>query len=167
MSNKNNSNFSDKHNLVTQSYLKTLLYYDSETGLFKWVNSKRGLPANCIAGRTNPKGYRVIGINTKIYMAHRLVWLYVYGEWPLLELDHIDGNKDNNRINNLREATRSQNQRNMGAHKDSKSGVKGIHLTQNGRYRATISLGTFGTLEEAKLAYNEASLKLAGKFHKE
>jgi len=106
-------------------------------------------------------------------MAHRLIWLYVYGEPVPPLIDHIDGNPHNNRINNLRAATKSQNMVNSGIQKNNTSGFRGVQKAPNqrtgfaayiradGRY---IHLGTFATIEDAAQARRDAANKLHGEY---
>lgn len=130
-----------------QKYLKEALTYYPETGEFWWrkdrpdshFSSWRGRnafegnvdftkPAGYIPPPTkrNPSPYMVIGICGKLYKAHRLAWLYVYGEWPEEDIDHIDQNPLNNRIINLRLSVDKLNHRNRGRYKNNTSGVSGL-----------------------------------------
>jgi hypothetical protein len=102
---------------------------------------------------------------------HRIIWKMFHGTDPEFEIDHIDGNPSNNRIENLREATRSENMRNAPTRKRDKFGVKGAYMLPNGKFTSAIwenerlrHLGTFATLEEAKAAYDAAAKRLHGKF---
>jgi hypothetical protein len=114
----------------------------------------------------------VIGIDGKHYLAHRLAWLYVHGLWPAIEVDHWDRNRKNNRMGNLREATRSENMRNVGKTVANKSGAKGVSWSQERKKwvasiqhnKRTIALGRYETIEAAKAAYDAAALKLHGEF---
>jgi len=123
-------------------------------------------PAGCIV----KDGYRDIKIEGKKYRAHRLIWKYHYGKDPKEFIDHIDGNKTNNNIENLREATNQQNGFNKGPQKNNKLGIKGVRKDRN-KYRATIiingkekHLGMFFTIEEARLVREEAEKKLFKEF---
>ena len=148
------------NNLITQSKLKELLSYDLDTGLFSSrINSGRHdrHKAGRVVGTILATGYRVIHIDNARYVAHRLVWLYVYGVWPTNDLDHINQNKSDNRLSNLREATRKQNMQNVSIHKHNSSGFKGVSwMASRNKWRAYIfisytqrHLGTFNTLDEA------------------
>lgn len=121
-----------------------------------------------LAGTTDRKGYRKMMINGKEYYIHRLVWLYCHGIFPRFETDHIDGNRTNNRISNLRDVTKSENQKNRKLRSDNKSGCNGVYYDEKkGKYQASISLegrsvllGTFKTLEEAAQARELANVQL-------
>ena len=122
------------------------------------------------AGDIDTKGYRRIQIEGKRYRAHRLIWKYHYGKDPKEFIDHIDGNKTNNNMENLREATNQQNGFNRGPQKNNKLGIKGVRKQRN-KYRATIiingenkHLGLFFTIEEARLVREEAENKLFKEF---
>jgi hypothetical protein len=150
---------------LTQEMLKEILQYDEETGLFTWRTSKArivypGRPAGCM----NNFGYMRIGINRKSYLAHNLAWLYHYGRWPTADIDHINCKKADNRISNLREATRSQNTLNTKTHRNQTSGVRGVDWVKNRQkwmVRIQIegvrkTIGLFPTLEDAIKARQEA-----------
>jgi len=151
--------------------LKTLLRYEPNTGLFTWKQSTSKKPiVGTVAGTLHPHGYIRINIKGKMYYAHRLAWLFAYGELPLPEIDHIDGDPANNRINNLRLATHAQNAANAPRRRTNTSGLKGVNRHQ-GRWMARIqnnnikyNLGMFDTAEEAYAAYVAAAQKLHGKF---
>lgn len=156
------------HN-IEQGDLKSILNYNPESGVFRWINPSKYHPRlkGKVAGCAST-GYLVIKIK-KNYKAHKLAWLYIYGEWPSFELDHKDGNPLNNKIANLRKCTNSQNQ----ANKKRKSGKvlpKGVRATRN-RFTARIShnkqlitIGTFNTVEEATSAYFEKAREFYGTF---
>ena len=147
---------------LTQDRLRSLLSYNSDTGIFIWISSGKR------AGWDDGAGYRKIKINGRCYRSHRLAWLYVYGEWPELDIDHIDGDRSNNRISNLRCATRSENGQNRKINKNSTSGMTGVswHI-KTAKWRAYITvmgnkvfLGYFDDLQSAKYAYLKAKSKL-------
>ena len=149
--------------MITAEELKKHLSYNPETGVFLRLTasggkSKVGHPA----GFLSDMGYLCIGINRKTYKAHRLAFLYVNGEWPIGDIDHINGIKNDNRITNLRDVSHQVNgfnQRN--AHSHSKSGILGVHWDQRTqKWRAQIKLhgkkkhlGLFQTAEEAHSMY--------------
>lgn len=140
--------------------LEDALKYDPETGSLTWkVSRKRaraGLPAGCI----NTHGYWQVRLCGKGYRSHRVAWFLTHGKWPDGEVDHIDGNKLNNALFNLRVVSRSVNGQNQRrAMCRNKLGVLGVSPSR-GKFRATISvngttvaLGRFATLEEANAAY--------------
>jgi hypothetical protein len=147
--------------------LRELLNYDPATGIFTWkVNTYRKLKGKK-AGSTASNGYWDIRIDRSLYKAHRLAWLYVHGRWPADQIDHINGERADNRIENLRECSRAENMQNSPVRKDSQIGLKGVSTTPGGRYVASISankamyfLGTFDTPEEAHSAYVAAKEEL-------
>src|SRR5882672_2364605 len=111
---------------ITAAYLRTILHYDPKTGIFRWrVRMSPARGAGEIAGAKSGNYIR-IGIKRRWYQAHRLAWLYVHGKWPLYWLDHANGDKLDNRLENLREATHSQNQMNSRRAKHNTSGFKGV-----------------------------------------
>lgn len=149
---------------ITASRLRELLSYDPETGIFtrniKW--GSRGI--GDIPGTKSPQGYWYIGLDKGTYPAHRLAWLYVHGTWPDGDIDHINRNRLDNRIVNLRMTTRSTNLHNSGSR--GSSGVKGVSMISPSRrakskklWQARIQvnneeydLGSYYTLEEATAA---------------
>jgi hypothetical protein len=145
---------------ITASYLRSLLSYDQDTGDFHRVVSRNPRhPVGAVAGTQHSRGYIVIGLDGMNYKAHRLAWLHVHGEWPTGEIDHINGNKTDNRITNLRIVSRSENMVNrFRARSDNRLGVLGV--TQiGGRFIARFKnryLGMFATPEAAHGAYQKA-----------
>lgn len=153
------------------------LDYNPLTGDLVW-KPKQNASRNCLqlragkaAGNIDDHGYRRITIENQKYWAHRLIWRLMTGEEPDM-VDHINGQRDDNRFENLRAADHAQNLQNRGAGKNSKTGVKGVHFhSETGTYRAQImvrrqrlSLGRFATLEEAAAAYAAAAAQHHGEF---
>lgn len=161
---------------LTQKYLKECLSYNKETGIFTRI--KRPLYHfdclnNCnkfnkkmsgkIVGTNNGDGYLTVMINGKNYRLHRLAWLYVYGVFPE-QVDHINGVRHDNRINNLRDATNKQNMQNQKkARKDNNCGLIGVSFNKRvGKFYSRIKkdgvtyfLGSFDTKEDANKRYLE------------
>lgn len=145
---------------LTLERLRELLSYEPDTGIFRckttaWARKPIGSEIGQLV-----KGYRLIGIDGKYYRAHRLAWLYVYGEWPKHVIDHINGRRSDNRMCNLRDVPHSVNMENRrGATLASKTGVLGVY-PRGKRFGASIRhaqvtthLGTFDTIEQAQAAY--------------
>lgn len=154
--------------MITQSLLKELLHYDMDTGALTWVADQRGhIRAGANAGSRRPNGYLSIKIRQRRYYAHRLAWLYVYGEWPKDQIDHINGVKDDNRIANLREATHAKNGQNRTKQSNNSSGFVGVSWhSRDRKWQATIKidgankhLGCFDAPEAAHAAYCAAKAK--------
>lgn len=107
--------------------LREVLHYDPETGVFTWrVSTTHRVHVGERAGALKSNGYVQIGLHNKRYHAHRLAWLYVHGSWPPDELDHINRCRSDNRITNLRLASRSENNQNHGLSKRNSSGHTGV-----------------------------------------
>lgn len=134
--------------------LRQVFTYNPDTGVFS------SLKTGASVGTRN-NGYIRIGFKRQLYYAHQLAVLWMTGKWAADVVDHIDGNKSNNRWNNLRVVTHAVNLQNMTrGHSDSKLGILGVSETPHGTFRAQIcvsgknkTIGTFKTLEEAKQAY--------------
>lgn len=162
------------HPPITASRLRELVEYDPERGLFTW-RSGRSKFQEWLTGKvagTLANGYTSIILDGKKYSAHRLVWLYVYGRWPIDQIDHVDGDRSNNRFSNLREADHQKNEANKPLRKDNSSGFKGVQFhPQTGKWRARITfnkvqlhLGLFTSPEAAHAAYVIAAKKYFGEF---
>lgn len=151
---------------LNSTRLKELLKYDSETGIFTWIVKRRGTKKSKIAGTVHPKyKYHYICIDEQKYFLHRLAWFYMYDKWPDSQLDHINHNKSDNRIFNLREVTAAQNMQNVRAARNP-SGLIGITFSRN-RWVPSIRvngvkkyLGVYKTPEEAHAAYIKAKREL-------
>jgi len=146
---------------MTAEELRNLLSYNPDTGEFIWiVRPSKAVKAGDVAGIVDKKGYRTIGIKRKIYKAHRLAWLYVHGKLPNGVIDHINGDKSDNRIENLRDVFFDGNSQNVRKPNiRNKSGFMGVIWYQN-KWRANITvnsktrwLGDYATPEEAHAAY--------------
>lgn len=157
---------------ISQETLRAIISYDAETGDFRWLLSKGRAQAGSLAGAIDTQGYRLIGLNGRLYRAHRLAWFWTYGEWPTKHLDHINGDPLDNRLANLREATDAENNCNRGPTKKNKAGIKGVwwrydrskwcaQIRVNGKSR---HLGHFDSAEDAHAAYVSAAKVLHGKF---
>lgn len=155
---------------LTAARLRELLHYDPETGVFTWRANRGGAAlAGSKAGHPSKKdGYIRINVDCRLCLSHRLAWMYVHGVFPTKHLDHINGIRDDNRIENLREATSAQNNQNPSLRSDNKSGLIGVSWHKpRGKWKAQIQfenanrhLGLFCTKEEAHAAYLEAKRKL-------
>jgi hypothetical protein len=118
--------------MLTAKELRNELHYDLESGIFRWLKPRQRRDMTKPAGGIIHHGYSAICINGRKYLAHRLAWLYVHGQWPTEEIDHVNGNTSDNRLANLREASRQQNCRNAKA-RPSRSGVKGVAYWTDGK----------------------------------
>lgn len=148
--------------MVTQERLKYLFTYDKDAGNFHRKKQGGRCKIGSVAGSINRHGYTMIMIDYKNYSAHRLSFLYIYGYLPVKEIDHINGNKSDNRIINLREASRSENQQNVKkCQKNNESGLLGVGFDKRrNKYIARISvngvskfIGSFISPDDAHSAY--------------
>ncbi len=162
---------------ITEARLKELFSYDPAVGVFIRVSVPRPQLAKLIGSSpgyikpgspSNGGGYVMIPADGKTYRAHRLAWLYMTGEWPVVDVDHINGVRADNRWANLRLASRSQNLANARGHSDSLTGIKGVTYDKaRGRWRAQVDtkfIGRFDTADEAAAAYLKAAEALYGEF---
>lgn len=151
--------------MLTQERLKEVLHYDPDTGVFTWKKYRVGT----VAGHIHKgHGYLTIGVDKKVYLAHRLAWLYVYGTWPVDQLDHRNRVRTDNRISNLRESNQFENAQNKNKASNNSSGYPGVSFhSRDMKYAAYItvskkrkSLGYFSSAEEAYEARKQAKAKL-------
>ena len=155
---------------LTFTEVRSLFTYTAATGALAWrVQLSRRVRVGDAAGKITTNGYRRVRINGLDYQVHRLVWLYVHGRWPAAQIDHIDGDRLNNRSENLREADASQNSFNTKS-KPNATGFKGVKL-HRGKYEArirfynkTVYLGSFGSAQEAGQARATAAIQYHGEF---
>jgi len=153
---------------LTAEYLRSILHYDPETGVFTRLKAGRGVTAiGGTAGARMSNGYRNISVMNRRYLAHRLAWLYVYDSWPETQIDHVNRDRSDNRILNLREATPRQNGQNKGMLISNTSGYAGVSWHRlRSKWRANIKhnrvqihLGLFESIEDA-VAARKAAEKL-------
>lgn len=148
---------------LSRKRLFETVVYNPDTGMFIFLIGKR---RGRVAGTVHSRGYRRICIDGNKFAAHRLAWFYVHGKWPAALLDHINCKRDDNRIVNLREVNRLQNNANCVPRKNK---TKGITSTRSNRWQAQIKcgyrniyLGTFDTPEQAHAAYCAKARELFG-----
>lgn len=165
-----------RKDLPTQERLLALFHYDPDTGVFtasenrgrgtgRW---KKGRPCGC---RTS-HGYTQIVVDLRTYMAHRLAWVYMTGRPPENGIDHVNGDRSDNRWRNLREANQSENSGNKRGHRSTKTGIKGVYPFKGGpRFQARVMKNgknvftkVFNTIEEAKAAYDAVAKVVHGDF---
>lgn len=166
----------DIHTRLTAERVREVLDYNQETGELRWRISKKGIVAGKAPGYENSAGYRVVCIEGRRYRAHRLAWLYMQGEWPVNEIDHINGVRNDNRAANLRDVSGHVNQQNrrqaqrpavpspfntglLGTHFDRERQVF-VAQIQNPVTRKQKNLGRYATAAEAHQAYLEAKRRL-------
>jgi hypothetical protein len=158
---------------LTAERLREVLYYEGETGDFTWRRkiSRKVVPGEP-AGWVNDQGYRLISLFTCTYRAHRLAWLYTYGQWPTGEVDHRNGTRADNRLANLRQATSTQNKANMKVRADNRSGERGVcwdssrklwsaRVQVNG---VTLNLGRFKNFKDAVEVRRKKAKEVFGEF---
>lgn len=152
--------------------LRQLIDYDAFSGIVTIKQKRSGKGVVGAEPSKNNCGYFQLYLEGKTFSVHRLVWKLYYGEDPSGDIDHINGDRSDNRIDNLRIATRTQNNQNSKIRKDNSSGVKGVHFfTRTQKWQAyidlnrkRISLGYFHDLESAKKARLEAEDKYHGSY---
>jgi hypothetical protein len=161
---------------LSSEELKRMLRYDPDTGDWVWKIKK-----NCSTMNIGDKAgafskwhlYHTITINRINYRSHRLAWFYMMSKWPKNQIDHIDGNRKNNKFSNLREATNQENCNNKSFYKNNSLGIKGVSKRGN-IYRATIfingkqkHLGNYSTIDEARSVRNKAAKEAHKEFYRE
>ena len=152
--------------------IKEAFFYDPETGEITNKYSRSMVKANSVSGFIDPRGYVRISFHNREIYGHRLAWAIYYGEWPTHSLDHVDLNKSNNRIANLRKATMSENLRNIATPIHNTSGFKGVYWHKRASKWAArikhnqkdIHLGLFKEIHDAVACVTEARNKIHGVF---
>jgi hypothetical protein len=158
-------------NMIPIDRARSLLDYDPATGILRWREDRTaGTKAGDMAGTPNGDGYLKVSIIGKRYFSHRVVFAMYYGRQPTAQIDHIDGDRYNNKISNLREATHSQNVMNTRRLDSNSVGVKNISIKRR-KYLARIQankrifyVGSFETLNEASEAIQRARKHFHGEF---
>lgn len=159
--------------ILTQEYLKQVLKYDPETGIFVWlIKPTLRIEAGAVAGSKSLNGYITIRYNYRLYYAQRLACLYMTGNFPKHHMDHINRDKTDNMWTNLRECDVSKNNANKSRQKNNTSGYKGVGwFKRDEKWRAVIQykgkyihIGYFDCKHEAARAYNKKALELFGEF---
>ena len=157
--------------MISQTDLKSILHYDSITGIFTYLKRRNSkCEVGTIAGTLDKDGYICIKILGKLYKAHRLAWFYVYGEWPKQQIDHINCIKIDNRIENLRDCSHSENllNRHIAMKTNKTTGLLGASLHKSsGKYLSQIKyqgkvmhIGRYDTPMQAHEAYLNKKLEL-------
>ena len=150
---------------LTQERLKELFSYNPSTGVFTRLHSTSNVKAGRATGNLNTGGHLGFLVDKKMYQAHRLAWLYVHGDWPNCQIDHINGVRTDNRIENLRDVSHTVNAQNIhAARSDNKTGLLGVSWKEpRGKYVAQIQidgkvryLGLFTDPQVAHAKYIEA-----------
>ena len=153
---------------ITQDKLKKLISYNPDTGeFFRLVSLSNSSKIGKVTGYKTDFGYIRLCVDGKQYFAHRLAWLYIYGEFPSSVIDHIDQNPSNNKISNLRTVSIKQNLENRNKPKNNKSGFKGVSWSKSvnkwiamiGHKNQQIYLGAYKNIHDADHAYQNAAKK--------
>lgn len=149
---------------IDLDWLRSRVSYDPDTGKMVWIRCTQSWRNGQECGYIDKFGYRVTNFGARPLPVHRLAWFYVHGTWPRGLIDHINGNRADNRFCNLREATVQQN-----AHNRAAAGF--TRVAKVGKWQAQIKvagrnqyLGLFDTAEEARAAYMAKAKETRGKF---
>lgn len=149
--------------------LREWLAYNPDTGVFTHIAARPKVRVGDVAGTLHARGYVIIRHRDRTIKAHRLAWYFVYGEWPPTLIDHVNGIKSDNRICNLRLATKSQNGVNRAYHP--MKGIRYHRRTAGDRWvvrfkkdRKYVHVGTFYSLSDAQAAYKAALVEHFGEF---
>ena len=159
--------------MISHADLLSRLHYDPVTGLFTWlISPASNAPIGSVAGTIGKNNHRTITVATKRYLSSRLAYFYMTGTWSSFQIDHKDKDSQNDKWENLREATNQQNNANIGRQKNNTTGYKGVTWDKkNAKWRAQIGfdgrnlpLGRFDCPVAAHLAYQVAADKYFGEF---
>ena len=163
--------------LLTHAEVKEFFIFNEKTGVFTWRKRRGNIKPHSVAGTPRDNLYLQIQFNGRLYRAHRLAWFYVHGQFPPegMEIDHINGDRADNRLVNLRLATRSQNMFNAKLLKNNTSGFRGVHkCARSGLWIATFKmngkinfLGRFSSLKEAANIAANARKNAVPEFYRE
>jgi hypothetical protein len=155
---------------LSAAEVRRLFDYMPETGkLIRKVRTSNRIKVGDEAGQRNTTGHLQCRVNGRLYLVHRIIWLFVYGSFPVGEIDHIDGDKTNNKICNLRDVSHTENMQNLQkSHRGSKTGLLGAHPHKaTGKFAAAIRvngkqihLGLFATAYSAHEAYMNAKITM-------
>ena len=153
---------------LTLELINEYLLYDNQSGNLYQNKKRPKIKIGALAGGLTKKGYRYIQLKGKKYPAHHIVWLLETGNLPKNQIDHIDGDKENNKFSNLREVTNKQNTENRGKQKNNKTGYKGVsfnnklqkYIAQIQHNYKPIYIGKYETAYEAHLAYEAKAKEL-------
>ena len=159
---------------LTQERLREVLSYDPVTGIFTWLKQLHVSRIGNRAGSATKDGYLTICIDQVRYPAHRLAWFYVFGTWPVFDIDHIDSDRKNNAIANLRDVPRADNLQNRRTpYRTNSHGFLGVTKSRSKSKPWMASIQAFGkrrhidvfaTQEEAHAAYLKAKAELHPSF---
>ena len=163
------------HDGLTLDRVREFLEYDPPTGKFTWrKRTSNRIAVGGVAGVKAANGYTYITLDNYKLLAHRVAWLYVYGEWPEGQIDHINRDRSDNRLSNLRLASMSENVCNGTLRSTNTSGFRGVSLDKRKTKKKWLAqivkdgkqhgLGYYATKEEAYDAYRRAAIELHGKF---
>lgn len=156
---------------ITAERVRELVSYSAETGIFRWKASRPGCRAGDVTGSRTANGYIRLHLDGVKFLAHRIAWLYVHGSFPSQDVDHINGDRTDNSIANLRDVSRSHNMQNRAsANRNSRTGMLGVRINKNSRrapWSAVIKtagkaiwLGSYASAEDAHAAYLSAKARL-------
>lgn len=163
-----------KEALVSVAYIREILNYCPETGILTWKKRVANrVRIGDVAGYSDGKKI-TFGIKGKLYLAHRVAWVLVHGEWPEQDIDHINGNPLDNRLENLRSVPHTANMFNRKKYANNTSGFKGVVFHKGSqKWTASITannkakfLGNFDRKEDAAKAYELAAMEIFGEFRR-